>query len=214
MGRGTRAGAAGGGGSSTRRAAAEGEDGGAAVEGEAGGGGGAAAAVGGSGAAAGSSRPGGGGWKMRPWSRAAPTSRREGEEGKRGPEIRLTLAQGRRFYLGASGEQAGGARRRGRWSRLTRRASRKKGKEGRGQRADCLSRSGCLSHKVARWLMPDGGRDDHGGGELSGCCPARARRAATATTVQLRRRWRGQERKLEPSTGAMDTRLATATTGL
>lgn len=104
MGRGTRAGAAGGGGSSTRRAAAEGEDGGAAVEGEAGGGdGGAAAAVAGSGAAAGSSRPGGGGWKMRPWSRAAPTSRREGEEGKRGPEIRLTLAQGRRFYLGASG---------------------------------------------------------------------------------------------------------------
>jgi hypothetical protein len=100
MGRGTRAGAAGGGGSSTRRAAAEGEDGGAAVEGEAGGGdGGAAAAVEGSGAAAGSSRPGGGGWKMRPWSRAAPTSRREGEEGKRGPEIRLTLAQGEDVLL-------------------------------------------------------------------------------------------------------------------
>jgi hypothetical protein len=136
------------------------------------------------------------------------------EKGKRGPEIRLTLAQGEEVLL----RRVWGAGRRSASSRAVESSDatgeQKEGEGRTGQRADCLSRSGCLSHKVARWLMPDGGRDDHGGGELSGCCPARARRAATATTVQLRRRWRGQERKLEPSTGAMDTRLATATTGL
>lgn len=139
MGRGTRAGAAGGGGSSTRRAAAEGEDGGAAVEGEAGGGGGGAAAVAGSGAAAGSSRPGGGGWKMRPWSRAAPTSRREG---KAGPGDSTDACAGEEVLL----RRVWGAGRRSASSRAVESSDatgeQKEGEGRTGQRADCLSRSG------------------------------------------------------------------------
>lgn len=163
-----------------------------------------------SGAAAGSSRPGGGGWRTRPWSpaRRRVVAEHARRESKRGPEIRLTLPQGEEVYRVAGARQAervvaGGGVRAVESSDATGERKGKAGRAGRGLTFTAALRcfrvrfpQGCA---LADALTVAATTAD--GVSQSGCS---ARRAATATTVLLRRRWRGQEGawKLEPWTGA------------